>query len=812
MTLSTLAILLRLERGLHRPGRCHWTPARNRQGWKADSPSSESPRTCTRWLEGSPGPSQRMRPAASRSRTSHRDDIRWPFACRASRPRCARRRVGTDATVTVTVTMRVALSADVLVTGTRTFRSLTDMDEPVNGLLGLAEAGSVGVVTAKEIEERPVFRSGEVYEAVPGVVISQHSGEGKANQYYVRGFNIDHGTDLATWVAGAPVNMPTHAHGQGYSDNNFLIPEPVSGVQYQKGTYSAEEGDFSAAGAINVNYLNVLDHRIAKVEGGHDRFGRVLFAASSKIGRGNLLYAGEAYHSDGPWVRGDNYRKWNGILRFSKGDQQNGVSLTAMGYSGRWNSTDQVPERALASGLIDRFGSIDPTDAGNTHRYTLAGEWRKSTGAGLTLVKAYGIDVRARPVRASATSWTSPVHGDQFEQEDERSIVGGSVSQRFLRRWFGRDTASSVAGLQGRFDHIPTLGLYHTEAGQRLDTIRQDRVNQSSGALFFQTSIQWTPKVRTVAGLRRRLRLRGRDADAANTDAQINPRQPEAQRDPGAREEHLSSRQLGLGVSQQRRPRIGADPGPQDGRSLCCPWTPSSAPRAPRWECAPWPSAASTAPSPADAGHRLGSRPSSSVMRELRGQPPSAGALASKWSNVYTPTPWLTLDADVAYSKARFRDDDPAGDRIPGAVEGVVSAGVTAEGKGPFSASLRLRYFGALHPRSSAPSAIHHAQCSPADPMTSRYTLALHAFNSTNAKVSDVDYYYASRLQGELGWRASTTSTRSSWSRSRCAPRSPRPSRQSAGRRRGGILETQEIEDGQFMGWQRSRAADRGRR
>src|SRR6185295_5657028 len=261
--------------------------------------------------------------------------------------------------------------------------NLNDLDEPVNGLLGLAGAGSDGVVTSKQIEERPVYRAAEVFEAVPGVVISQHSGEGKANQYYVRGFNIDHGTDLATMVAGAPINMPTHAHGQGYSDNNFLVPELVSGVQYQKGTYYAEEGDFSAAGAVNVNYLNVLDHRIAKVEDRYDRFGRVLLAATTKIGNGNLLYAGEAYHSDGPWLRGDNYRKWNGILRFSQGDQQNGFSLTAMGYSGRWNSTDQVPERAVADGSIDRFGYIDPTDAGRTHRYTLAGEWRKSTRAGL---------------------------------------------------------------------------------------------------------------------------------------------------------------------------------------------------------------------------------------------------------------------------------------------------------------------------------------------------------------------------------------------------------------------------------------------
>ena len=196
----------------------------------------------------------------------------------------------------------MALTADVLVTSRRTFTSLTDVDVPLHGLIGLASAGSEGVVTAAAIQERPVYRSGEIFEAVPGVVISQHSGEGKANQYYVRGFNIDHGTDLATFVAGVPVNMPTHAHGQGYSDNNFLIPELVSGVQYQKGTYSTEEGDFSAAGSVNVNYLNVLDHPLLVVEGGSNGFARALFAASPRVGGGQLLLAAEGHHSDGPWT------------------------------------------------------------------------------------------------------------------------------------------------------------------------------------------------------------------------------------------------------------------------------------------------------------------------------------------------------------------------------------------------------------------------------------------------------------------------------------------------------------------------------
>lgn len=655
------------------------------------------------------------------------------------------------ATVKVEATLRINLTADVLVTGSRTFRSLTDLDEPVNGLVGLAEAGSTGVVTAEQIAERPVFRSGEVYEAVPGVVVSQHSGEGKANQYYVRGFNIDHGTDLATWVAGAPVNMPTHGHGQGYSDNNFLIPELVSGVQYQKGTYSAEEGDFSAAGAINVNYLNVLDQHIAKVEGGYDSYGRVLLAGSTTLGEGHLLYAGETSHSDGPWVRGDDFRKWNGVLRYSKGDQQDGFSITAMGYSGRWNSTDQVPERAIASGRIDRFGLIDPTDQGRTHRYTLAGEWRKSSAAGLTVVKAFGIDYGLDLFSNFTYFLDDPEHGDQFEQKDDRTLVGGSVSQRFLSHWFGKDT-ESVAGFQGRYDRIPTVGLYHTEARDRLDTIRQDRVNQSSGALFFQTSIQWSSKLRTVAGVR---------GDAYHFDVKSD--------DPansGTRSSSLASPKLSViagpwnntevyanwgwgfhsndarGAVQTRDPKTGeavlpVDPivrakGAELGlRTLAFSGFHSTASF---WML----DIASELLFVGDAGTTEASRPSRRIGLE--------------WSSVYDPTPWLSFDVDIAYSKARFRDQDPAGDRIPGAIEGVASAGATFEGKGPFSGTLRLRYFG---PRPlieddsvrSKSSTTLNARL--AYRLTPRFSLTLDAFNLTNAEVSDIDYFYASRLPGE---------------------------------------------------------------
>lgn len=655
------------------------------------------------------------------------------------------------ATARIDTILRVALTADVLVTSRRTFRNLTDLEEPVNGLLGLASAGSEGVVASRMIEQRPVYRTGEIFEAVPGVVVSQHSGEGKANQYYVRGFNIDHGTDLATFVAGVPVNMPTHGHGQGYSDNNFLIPELVSGVQYQKGTYSAEAGDFSAAGSINVNYLNVLDRPLLKVEGGQNRFGRALFAASSRVGAGHLLYAAEAHHSDGPWVNPDGLRKLNGVVRYSLGNQQNGLSLTGMGYSSRWRSTDQVPQRAVESGQLDRFGAIDTTDSGETHRYSLSGEWRRSTPLGLTQVKAYAIDYGLDLFSNFSYFLDDPVNGDQFEQKDERTIFGASVSQRFLSRWFGRDT-ESVIGLQGRVDSIPTVGLYHTRARQRLETIRQDDVDQRSGAGFFQTNIQWSSKLRTVAGLRGDLyAFDVRSDDPANS---------------GGRTASLASPKLGVvlgpwnstelyanwglgfhsndarGAVQTRDPRTGepvlrVDPivratGAELGlRTLAL--------RHYQTALTVWGlDIASELLFVGDAGTTEASRPSRRVGFE--------------WSNVFTPKPWLTLDADVAWSRARFRDDDPAGDRIPGAVEGVASAGLSVQDLGRFSGSLRLRYFGPRplieddSQRSRASTTFNaRASCR----LAARYLLNIDVFNLTDAKVSDVDYYYESRLPGE---------------------------------------------------------------
>jgi hypothetical protein len=395
--------------------------------------------------------------------------------------------VSSGAIAQVDVKMQLAMNAAVVVTARESFRNLADLDHPEENLVGVAAAASEGAVTARQIEARPIMRAGEVLETVPGVIISQHSGEGKANQYYLRGFNLDHGTDFATTVAGVPVNLPTHAHGQGYSDLNFLIPELVTGVQFKKGPYSAQEGDFSAAGSASVNYANVLANSIATVSTGQEGWGRVLLAASPKVGFGTLLGAIELNHNDGPWVLADDYRKINGVLRYSRGNTQNAFSLTGLAYSSTWNSTDQVPTRAIADGQISRFGNIDSTDGGRTARYSVVADYQHTSANTLTRATAFASKYRLNLFSNFTYALDDPEHGDQFEQADRRWVTGGRLAQTRKTQWGGR-IGETTYGVQLRNDDIPLVGLFHTEGRERLSTTRQDAVTQSSAGLFVENN------------------------------------------------------------------------------------------------------------------------------------------------------------------------------------------------------------------------------------------------------------------------------------------------------------------------------------
>ena len=262
-----------------------------------------------------------------------------------------------------------------------------------NSLIGIAGSASEGTVGQEEISQRPILRPGEVMETIPGMIVTQHAGGGKANQYFLRGFNLDHGTDFATFVDGVPINLPSHAHGQGYTDLNFLIPELIQTVDYAKGPYYARYGDFASAGAADIQYFDRLPQNIALTTIGEYNYVRGLVAMSHTLGEndlygyndrdrvlpavnpGTILGAIEAFHNDGPWTPPENFRKLNFLLRYSQGSATDGFSLTLNGYSGAWTGEQQSAERALREHIVSYFGNLDPSDVGHSQSSTFTAEW-----------------------------------------------------------------------------------------------------------------------------------------------------------------------------------------------------------------------------------------------------------------------------------------------------------------------------------------------------------------------------------------------------------------------------------------------------
>jgi outer membrane receptor protein involved in Fe transport len=595
------------------------------------------------------------------------------------------------------------------------------------------------------------MRPGEVLETVPGVVISQHSGEGKANQYYLRGFNLDHGTDFATTVAGMPVNMPTHGHGHGYSDLNFLIPELASGVQFSKGPYFAEHGDFATAGTANINYTNTLPRPIVRVGGGADGFVRALVAAAPSVRQGTLLAAVEVERSDGPWELPEDLEKFNGVLRYTRGDARNGMSATLMGYQSTWNSTDQVPLRAVEDGRIGRFGFVDPTDGGKSSRYSGSLEWQRTIGNASTRLSAYGLKYDLDLFSNFTYFLEDPENGDQFQQTDHRVVTGARLAHRRIGRWSGKPIQNTF-GLQFRNDNISDIGLYHTRERERLDTIRQDSVVQTSAGVFAQNETEWTPWLRTLAGVRvdgYRFDVNADiDANSGTDYAGLVSPKAGAVLGPFNKSEIYVNAGLGFHSNDARGATITVDPVTGEAAHRVTPLARATGAeigfrtvRIPRMQTTvtAWTlGLESELVFVGDAGTTGAGRPSRRNGVEV--------------TTYYTPQPWFVIDADVAFSRARFTDHDAAGDHIPGAVATVVSAGATVDSVRDVFGSVRWRYFGPRPlveddtVRSKATSLVN---LTAGYKLTSTVRVALDVFNLFNASDSDIDYFYTSRLPGE---------------------------------------------------------------
>jgi hypothetical protein len=630
-----------------------------------------------------------------------------------------------------------------------------------NNAVGTSDAASQGTVTARLLASRPTLRPAEVLEFVPGVIVSQHSGDGKANQYYLRGFNLDHGTDFATFVGGMPVNMPSHAHGQGYSDLNWLIPELAGSMQYRKGPYDASEGDFASAGIARINLMDSLPRGLASLTLGEHHYARALVANSSALQRGKLLYAVEAAHNSGPWDHGENFRRFNGVLRYSLAEGDTRQSLTAMAYTARWNSSDQVPRRAVDEGLIGRFGAIDPSDHGSTARNSLSYERLQVLDDGELKLNAYAIQSRLDLFSNFTYFLDDPVNGDQFEQAEHRTVLGLGASRAWHWPVMGHDSTSTL-GLQMRHDRISPVGLYTAANGERTGTTQESRVRETSVGVYAQNDTRWLPWFRSVLGVR---------GDQFHFDVDSSVEGNSGRRTawigspklslifgPWDKTEYFFNAGLGFhsndarGVNATVTAKVNADTGERDAveRAVALVRTRGSEVGV-RTEILPGLQSSLSLWQLA-IGSEL-------VFVGDAGETEASGASRRhgvEVNNHYTATPWLLLDADLAFSQARFTqaqgDEGNMGRYIPGSVRTVATLGATVTGFGPWFGQFQLRYFGPrplIEDNSVRSPGTTLAYARVGYQVSRDVKVSLDVFNLFDRRASDIDYFYKSRLQGE---------------------------------------------------------------
>ena len=559
-------------------------------------------------------------------------------------------------------------------------------------LLGAADSANEGAVGQAQIDNRVVARTGEVLEVIPGLIVSQHSGEGKANQYFLRGFNLDHGLDFKITLDGMPINQRSHAHGQGWADLNPLIPELISAINYRKGPYYSVDGDFANAGTANIYYTDTVDRGIASVGLGQNGFYRTLLSNSPKFHNGRVLYALELSHYDGPWNNPDNYRKYNGMLRYSEGNSANGFNLTAMSYSGKWNSTDQIPYNDYKSGLISRWGAMDKSSGAIANRNSISGEWRQSDASGTVLFQAYVIqnylDLYSNFEYSAAS---------QFNQRDSRVTSGFNLARTWNIEGLGKE-ATNTLGLQAQNDTInnslnsTTARVRNATCQSVIDQCRSDRITQSSLGLYAENHVHWNDWFRTVAGARGdyfRFANRGFTSSTGdnNTDTVndfIASPKLNVVFGPWAKTEYYFSVGNGYHSNDARGVTIGSGTRSQ---GLVKTFGQEVGIRTEIIEGLQTTLAlfqldnASEIVYVGDAG-----------LTEDSGR--RTRRTGFEFNNYLKATKWLTIDADFAYAKARFRDVGGNGKYIEGAVEGVASVAAIIDNQGPYSGSLQLRYFG----------------------------------------------------------------------------------------------------------------------
>jgi hypothetical protein len=651
-------------------------------------------------------------------------------------------------------TLLVAADATVIAASLRPAAVMLDpltVTGRFDNLQGISSTASEGRIGAADLRPRPLTREGELLETVPGVIVTQHSGEGKANQYFVRGFNLDHGTDFQTRIEGMPVNMPSHAHGQGYTDLNFLIPELVDHLEYRLGVYHAEMGDFGSAGGAEFRLARRLDRPFARVTAGEGRLARLAVGGSPRVGGGDLLMGFEAKGYDGPWEVEEDIRKRSGVIRYSWDRGASRFSILVMGYHNDWNASDQIPRRAVTSGLISRFGQIDSSDGGKTQRYSLSGAWQRAGPGSAQAVQLFGVYSDLSLFSNFGFFLDDPAQGDQFNQRETRVVLGANARLSQESQAFGRSHVVRI-GLQTRADLINGLGLHRTVAQTRVSTVREDDVREWGTGLWLEAESRWRSWFRSVLGLRADAYMfdvhGDRPENSGSTSAAIVSPKASFVVTPSSAMEFYLSGGLGFHSNDARGTTITVDPVSGAPAARVDPLVRSRGAEVgvrvtpiPGWRTtlAAWVLDLDSellflgdggVTEPSDASRRRG----------------------VTWANFYRPFPELSFDLDVSFSRARLDGVASGADRIPGALEEVIAAGValTSIGRGPFG-SIRLRHFGSYPLNEdnrvrATPTTLVNAEIGY---LLSGVRVQASVLNVFDSRDYDIQYYYTSRLPGE---------------------------------------------------------------
>ncbi|MES2626010.1 MAG: TonB-dependent receptor [Pseudomonadota bacterium] len=624
-------------------------------------------------------------------------------------------------------------------------------------LVGSATSASEGRISYAELALRPLLRTGEVLESVPGLVATQHSGSGKANQFFLRGFNLDHGTDFATYVDNMPVNMRTHGHGQGYTDLNFLIPELIEEISFRKGSYYADAGDFSGTGSARITTTQHNTANSLSAAAGTFGYQRVLLSGSAAVNGDKLIYGAEQQRYDGPWDQIDeDVGKTNLLLKYRSESANDQFELTFMGYNNEWNAADQIPQRAVDSGVITDFGSIDTTVGGESSRYSLSANWTHTLGAGQLRASAYMIDYDMSLY--SNFSYFTNLVGDQFQQIDQRKIYGGNVEWQQDNMW-GSVMSTNVFGAQLRVDDIAKVGLISTAQREFLGDIRLDSVDEWSGSVYWQNTLHWTPQLRTVAGMRYDYFDFAVNALSA---ADLSTLEPNS----GYQDADITTASASIIYSISDNIEVYASIGQgfhsNDARGTTISQDPVTAE-----------SVQPVDPLVDTLGSELGARVfitdrlnASIAIWQLdidsellfvgdAGNTEDTG-VASERSGVevtgyYQMNDALSFDLEYSYTESRFDVPQATTDVIPGALPHVFSGGVNLKLRDNFNAYLHARHF-ADYPLDGGESAKGSTLVNlrVGYDFTPRLSMNLDILNLLDSDDHDVEYFYESQLANEI--------------------------------------------------------------